>query len=88
MMYEVAIHTYGRRLIARDGPAQGLLEWPQHIWAVITPRPIGLKRAVALAAEQSTHATVQPWMTADVSYDNGKTPQVPDGWYPPTQEHI
>ncbi len=49
MMYEVAVHTYGRKLITRDGPAQGLLEWPQHTWSRITARPLGLARATALA---------------------------------------
>jgi hypothetical protein len=82
-MYEVAIHHYGRRLITRDGPAQGLLEWPDHTWGRITTRPIGLARAKALADAQDTHATVQVWMTADVVYDNGKAPAVPAGWYPP-----
>lgn len=81
-MYEVAIHHYGRRRITRDGPAQGLLEWPDHQWGRITPRPVGLARAKALADAQPTHATVQPWMTADVVYDNGKAPLVPEGWYP------
>ncbi len=47
MMYEVAVHYYGRKCITRDGPAQGLLEWPQHNWGRITPRPIGLARARA-----------------------------------------
>lgn len=86
MMYEVAIHHYGRRLITRDGPCQGLLEWPQHQWSRITVRPIGLARAKALADSQTTHATVQPWMTADVVYDNGKHPLVPVGWYPADAE--
>jgi len=81
-MYEVAIHQHGRQLITRDGPAQGLLEWPQHVWGRITARPLGLIRAKALADAQSTHATVQVWMTADVVYDNGKSPTVPAGWWP------
>lgn len=86
-MYEVAIHHYGRKLITRDGPAQGLLEWPQHQWGRITPRPIGLKRAKELADAQDTHATVQVWMTAaEVVYSNGKAPKVPDGWYPATAQ--
>jgi hypothetical protein len=83
IMYEVAIHHYGRKLITRDGPAQGLLEWPAHCWGRITARPIGLARAKALADAQITHATVQPWMSADVVYDNGKPPLVPEGWYSP-----
>jgi hypothetical protein len=85
-MYEVAIHHYGRKLITSDCPAQGLLEWPQHKWARITPRPIGLKRAIALADAQDTHATVQVWMSGmpeDKKHDNGKPALVPAGWYPP-----
>ncbi len=81
-MYEVAIHSYGRRLITRDGPCQGLLEWPAHHWTRITLRPLGLKRAIALADAQPQHATVQPWMTAEKVHDNGKPPAVPEGWYP------
>ncbi len=86
MMYEVAVHTAGRRLITRDGPAQGLLEWPAHLWGRITPRPIGLTRAKAMADAQETHATVQAWMTADVVYDNRKPATVPAGWYPVSAE--
>ena len=82
MMYEVAIHSCGRRLITRDGPCQGLLEWPQHQWQRITQRPIGLKRAKALADAQSQHATVQFWQTAEKVYDNGKAPAIPPGWWP------
>lgn len=82
-MYEVAIHTYGRKLITRDCPAQGLLEWPKHCWGRITRRPIGLERAKALADAQDTHATVQVWGTAEKHYDNGKPARVPSGWYPP-----
>ena len=87
-MYEVAIHHYGRRLITRDGPAQGLLEWPQHMWARITPRPIGLARAKKLADEQSTHATVQIWLSADKVHDNRKKPAVPEGWWPASANSV
>ena len=83
-MYEVAIHSYGRRLITRDGPCQGLLEWPQHNWSRITSRPIGLARAKALADSQNQHAVVCVWMTAEKVHDNGKAPSVPDGWWPAT----
>lgn len=86
MMYEVAIHSYGRRRITRDGPCQGLLEWPAHVWGRITARPIGLARAKALADAQAQHATVQIWMTAEKVYDNGKAPAVPDGWWPATAQ--
>lgn len=81
-MYEVAIHQYGRRLITRDGPAQGLLEWPAHTWTRITPRPVGLARAKALADAQPGHAAVTVWQTADKVHDNGKRPTVPPGWWP------
>lgn len=87
-MYEVATHEYGRKLITRDGPAQGLLEWPHHRWGRITPRPLGLARAKALADAQPIHATVQFWMTAEKVYDNGKPPGIPAGWYPPEAQHI
>lgn len=83
VMYEVDIHHYGRKLITRDCPAQGLLEWPQHVWGRITTRPIGLARAKALADAQPTHATVQIYWTDEVVYDNGKAPLIPDGWFPP-----
>lgn len=81
-MYEVQIHQYGRQLITRDGPCQGLLEWPQHKWERITSRPIGLQRAIALANEQATHAVVCEWMCANKVHDNGKRPVVPKGWWP------
>ena len=82
-MYEVAIHFYGRKLITSNCAAQGLLEWPQHDWRRITPRPVGLARAKALADAQAQHAAVCVWMTTDKAYDNGKSPAVPQGWYPP-----
>lgn len=81
--YEVSIHEYGRRLITRDGPCQGLLEFPQHKWTRITPRPLGLKRAQTIADAQSQHAVVTVWMSAEKVYDNGKRPSIPDGWWPP-----
>jgi hypothetical protein len=87
-MFEVAIHYHGRKRITRDGPAQGLLEWPEHKWVRITPRPVGMHRAIALADMQSQHAVVTPWHAAGAVYDNGKKPAVPDGWYPPDKEHV
>ncbi len=80
--YQVHVHGYGRRLITRDGPSQGLLEWPAHTWAVISTRPMGLQAAVALANEQPQHAVVTLWMDAEKLYDNGKPPALPAGWYP------
>ncbi len=87
-MHEVSIHQYGCKVIMRDGPAQGLLEWPKHVWHRITPRPIGLARAKELADAQMGHATVQIWMTAEKVYDNGKASTVPSGWYPPESRRI
>lgn len=85
-MYEVAVHTHGRKRITSDCPAQGLLEWPEHRWGRITARPIGISRAKALADAQETHATVQILMTAEKVYDNGKAPLVPSvpgqTWFP------
>lgn len=80
--YEVAIHQHGRKRVQR-GPAEGLLDWPRHVWTRITRRPLGLARAKALADEQNTHATVQVWMTSEVVYQNGKPPTVPEGWVAP-----
>lgn len=82
--YEVARHEYGRRLITRDGPAQGLLEWPAHKWTRLTNRPIGLVRAKALADAEPGHAVVTYWRDSTKVYDNGKRPTVPTGWWPPT----
>ncbi len=79
--YEVAIHYHGRQRVTR-GPCEGLLDWPKHKWTRITPRPIGIQRAKALADAQEQHATVQVWQTAEKVYDNGKPPAVPDGWFP------
>ena len=80
--YQVHVHGYGRRLITRDGPCQGLLEWPQHVWGVISTRPMGLKAAIALADEQQQHAVVTLWMDAEKVHDNGKATEIPAGWYP------
>ena len=80
--YQVHVHAYGRKLITRDGPAQGLLEWPAHSWGTISQRPLGLKAAIALADAQAQHATVTVYMSADVVHDNGKAPAMPAGWYP------
>jgi hypothetical protein len=85
--YEVHVHHYGRRLITRDGPAQGLLEWPQHRWGKITPRPLGLTRAKAIADEQAVHAVVTIWDSAEKVHDNGKKPGVPEGWWHPDAQH-
>ena len=80
--YQVHVHSYGRKLITRDCPAQGLLEWPQHVWGTISTRPMGLAAAVALSDAQSQHAVVTLWMDSEKVHDNGKPPAVPAGWYP------
>ena len=85
--YEVHIHSYGHELIRR-GPAEGLLEWPNHVWGKISTRPLGLKAAIALADAQSQHAVVTLWMDAEKVHDNGKAPAIPDGWYPADTQMI
>ena len=80
--YEVAVHGHGRPVCRRDGPCQGLLDWPRHRWTRITPRPVGLKRAKELADAQECHAVVCEWETSEKVHDNGKAPRVPKGWYP------
>lgn len=79
--YEVSIHAYGRPIVKR-GPCQGLPDWPKHQWGRITPRPIGLESAKKLADAQDCHATVNVWQDAQVAYDNGKAPRLPEGWLP------
>ncbi len=80
--YEVAVHFFGRRMCRRDGPCQGLLDWPEHKWTRLTARPLGLQAAIALANAQEHHSVVAVWGTAQKTYDNGKLPAVPVGWYP------
>jgi hypothetical protein len=80
-MFEVQTHEYGRPIV-QHGPAAGLPDFPQHRWTRITPRPIGLERARALADAQDRHAVVCAWMTAGNIYDNGKQPAIPAGWLP------
>lgn len=84
-MYEVAVHDYGMKTVTEGGinnPCGGL-RFPKHRWTRITPRPLGLKRAIALADSQSQHATVCVWRCAGVVHDNGKPPGVPEGWGAP-----
>ena len=85
--YQVHVHGYGRKLIRR-GPAEGLLDWPQHQWGVISTRPMGLKAAIALANAQPQHAIVTLWMDAEKVHDNGKAPAVPAGWWPADAEMV
>lgn len=86
--YQVHVHGYGRKLITRDGPCQGLLEWPQHVWQTISTRPMGIKAAIQMADAQSQHASVTVWMSAEVVHDNGKAPDIPAGWYPPEAQTV
>lgn len=80
--YEVHIHFYGRRLITRDGPCQGLLEFPQHKWTRISTRPTGLAKAIALCEAQNQHSVVCLWGSAEKAHDNGKKPAIPIDWWP------
>ena len=84
-MFEVSIRFHGRPVVKR-GPAEGLLDWPRSLWKRITPRPLGLKRAMALANAQGQHAAVNVWQTAEKVYDNGKLPAVPEGWRHASEE--
>lgn len=77
--YEVATHEYGRPIV-KHGPCAGLPDWPRHKWTRVTPRPIGLARAKAIADAQDKHAVVCVWQTAGNVYDNGKSPALPVGW--------
>lgn len=82
-MYEVAIHNHGLVQVGGglNNPCEGL-RVSKHEWKRITPRPVGLARAKALADEQPGHATVTTWSSSEVAYDNGKAPHLPAGWYP------
>jgi hypothetical protein len=60
----------------------GCFDFPQHKHALITPRPVGIKRAKQLADAQDVHARVVPWMSSGVVYENGKNPGLPEGWKP------
>jgi hypothetical protein len=81
MRYEVSVHSYGRPMIRR-GPMAGCRDFPQHKWQRINARPLGLKKAIALAESQAGRAVVTPWQQAGAVYDNGKEPAVPEGWLP------
>ena len=77
--YEVHINGYGRPII-KAGPMAGCGGFEQGEWKKITSRPIGIKRAKAIADEQSCRAVVTEWESSGVVYDNGKDPYVPEGW--------
>ena len=87
MLYEVHEHYYGRRLITKDGPCQGLLEWPEHKWVSVL-RTRSWQRAVERVKQSATHAVA---CEADCSpehsakaYGNAREPLVPEGWWHPT----
>lgn len=81
VMYGVYVRDYGRPIVRR-GPAEGLPDWPRSRWTRITPRPVGLARARALADAQEFHAAVNVWETSEKVYDNDKPPRVPPDWIP------
>ena len=80
-MYEVHTRQSGRKMISNGGPCDGLLERTKHKWTKITRRPIGLKRAIALADAQPTKAVVLVWDSSEKVHDNNKPATVPDGWW-------
>lgn len=79
--YEVHLGYHGRPIVRR-GPAEGLPDFPRQKWVKITPRPLGLARATALADAQEQQAVVTAWESSEVAYRNGKAPAVPEGWLP------
>lgn len=85
LLYEVAVHSHGKRMVGGgcNNPCEGLLE-ERHEWVRITPRPIGLARAIALADSLPHHAVVCIWGSAEKAHDNGKPPRLPPGWWPAT----
>lgn len=88
VMYEVAIHLHGKRMVEGgiNNPCAGLLV-PKHQWLRVNARPLGLARAKALADAQDCHAVVTEWSGAEKFHDNGKPPRVPSGWWPADAIH-
>lgn len=82
MMYDVFIHGRGRKVV-RNGPMQGVLDFPANHWERLTSRPLGFDRAKQLADLQDCHAVVAVYSTSQKIYDNGKPPYVPQGWRSP-----
>ncbi len=80
-MYDVHIHGKGRPVV-RNGPMQGVLDWPKSEWQRLTTRPLGIERAKALADSQSCHAVVTKYSSSQKVHDNGKEPYLPAGWHP------
>lgn len=75
--FEVAIHAFGRP------PFEGCAGFPKHEWTRITPRPLGFAAARKLADTIPVHAVVGPWQLSGCAYDNGNSPVLPRGWFPP-----
>jgi len=80
-MYFVIATYYGRPVVTA-GPASGCADFPQWRHVHVTARPVGYKRAVRLAQEQSTWARVYEWDRPGTAaaWDNGKPPAAPLGW--------
>lgn len=90
LSYEVATHDHCGRMVGggMNNPCEGLLN-VRHAWTRITPRPIGLARAKALADAQPFHAVVCVWRTAEKIHDNGKPARVPAGaWQPSSRSAL
>jgi hypothetical protein len=77
--YGVYTHGYGRPIVQR-GPVAGCADFPKHQHTLITPRPVGLKRAKELVDAQPVHAQVVPWQESGTVYENDKLPYTPEGW--------
>jgi hypothetical protein len=84
-MFYLYQHEYGRKLITRNGPAQGLLEWPKHEWTW-TQGYRSKAKAIAAARAHPIHARISIGHTADFIFDNGKEPGLPEGWWPATAQ--
>lgn len=88
MTYEVHEHYYGRKPITRNGPCQGLLEWPQHKWISVL-RTRSWQKAVDRVEQSATHAVAceadcSPEYSSKV-HRNSRQPLVPEGWWPATE---
>lgn len=83
-MYEVATLDHCARMIGGgiNNPLGGLLS-TRSTWTRITPRPLGLARAKALADAQPFRAVVCVWHTAEKVHDNGKPARIPAGTWRP-----
>lgn len=77
--YTVHTHAFGRPPI-KSGPMQGCFGFPSHRWFDISVRPMSLEKAIVLADAQPHHAVVAQKATSTVLYDNGKVPELPEGW--------